>query len=153
MVIGGEKAPAFSATTLTLPPPQIDNSGRIIENTRRNYSRTRSAIEEEIASAIKPPEHLQKRPQSKAQAKQWPVGIQPVGDAAVQSAGQSSNLPTPVTTSVEGEDTPPKPRRKRTRTRKRKTATPDASSENKTTAVSKETDKEDSPSGTLTVKH
>ena len=153
MVIGGEKEPAVIATTLTLPPPPIDNSGKIIEDTTGHYSRTRSAIEEEIASAIKPPEHLQKRPQSKAQAKQWPVGIQPVGDAAVQSAGQSSNLPTPVTTSVEGEDTPPKPRRKRTRTRKRKTATPDASSENKTTAVSKETDKEDSPSGTLTVKH
>src|SRR5680860_39464 len=62
MVIGGEKAPAFNGTTLTLPPPQIDNTGRIIENTRRNYSRNRSDVEQEISLAIRPPESLQRPP-------------------------------------------------------------------------------------------
>ncbi len=52
MVINGEKAPAFSATTLTLPPEQIDNTGRIVENTRRNYSRTRADVEAEINSLM-----------------------------------------------------------------------------------------------------
>lgn len=62
MVINGEKSPAFSATTLTLPPPQIDNTGRIIENTRRLYSRSRAEIEQEISEAIQPPSTLQPKP-------------------------------------------------------------------------------------------
>lgn len=76
MVINGEKAPAFSATTLTLPPQQADNTSLIIENTRRLYSRSRSDVEQEISRAIQPPEHLQKAPQSVAQAAQWPINAQ-----------------------------------------------------------------------------
>ena len=77
MVIKGEKSPAFSARTLQLPPPQVDNTGRIIENTRRLYSRSRAEIEAEISSAIQPPANLQKKqPQSATQAKQWPVNAQ-----------------------------------------------------------------------------
>lgn len=52
MVINGEKAPAFKATTRPLPPEQIDNTGRIIENTRRTYSRTRIDVETEINAAM-----------------------------------------------------------------------------------------------------
>lgn len=48
MVIGGEKAPAFSATTLTLPPAQTDNLGLIIENTRSTYGRARADVEQVI---------------------------------------------------------------------------------------------------------
>lgn len=76
MVIGGEKTPAFSARTLQLPPPQIDNSQHIIDNTRMNYSRSREDVEREISDAIQPPENLQKKkpaPQSASQAKQWPI--------------------------------------------------------------------------------
>ena len=76
MVIGGEKTPAFSARTLQLPPPQIDNSQHIIDNTRMNYSRAREDVEREISDAIQPPENLQKKkpaPQSASQAKQWPI--------------------------------------------------------------------------------
>jgi hypothetical protein len=75
MVVNGEKAPAFSATTLTLPLPQIDNTGRIIENTRRLYSRSRSEVEQDIADIIQPPQNLQP-PRSAAQAKQWPINAQ-----------------------------------------------------------------------------
>jgi hypothetical protein len=124
MVINGEKSPAFSATTLTLPPPQIDNSGLIIENTRRLYSRSRAEIEQEISAAIQPPETLQKRPspQSQTQARQWPV------DAlarAVPSVPPTSNPPSlteqqssPLTEANIDPNAPPK--KKRTRTRKRK---------------------------------
>ena len=116
MVIAGEKAPAFSATTLLLPPPQIDNTAKIIENTRRKYSRTRADVEQEISLAIQPPEHLQsKRPQSASQARQWPINAQ-----------SQTVTPTPVpeqgtapATAAFGSDPIKK---KRTRTRKRKTS-------------------------------
>jgi hypothetical protein len=75
MVINGEKAPAFSATTLTLPPAQTDNTSHIIENTRRNYSRTRAEIEQEISDAIQPPSKLQPKPAAPATA-QWPINAQ-----------------------------------------------------------------------------
>ena len=58
MVINGEKAPAFSAKTLNLPVAQDDNTGRIIQWTRENYSRNRSDIETDIASRILPPDNL-----------------------------------------------------------------------------------------------
>jgi hypothetical protein len=54
MVINGEKAPAFNATTLTLPKPQMDNTDQIIENTRSNYCRNREEVEKEISESIKP---------------------------------------------------------------------------------------------------
>ncbi len=119
MVINGEKAPAFSARTLELPPEQIDNTGRIIEHTRRIYSRPRAEVEEEISAAIRPPESLQARPQqqqapqqpqSATQAKTWPV------DTGAIAVGQ-------VITSVPktDEDGPAKPKRKRTRKRKKPT--------------------------------
>lgn len=63
MVINGEKSPAFSAKTLNLPPPQDDNTGRIIQWTREYYSRNREDIEREISDRILPPENLTvKRP-------------------------------------------------------------------------------------------
>ena len=132
MVIGGEKTPAFSASTLTLPTPQIDNTGRIIENTRRLYSRQRAEIEQEISDNIKPPQNLQK-PQSQAQAKQWPIsGVTP----------ETTQSTTP------NEQQPPK--RKRTRTRKKKpstdapvqsTSTPGLISAEQTTPTAKEPSK------------
>lgn len=120
MVIKGEKAPAFNATTLTLPKPQIDNTGKIIENTRRNYSRSRAEIEEEISVAIKPPENLQKPPVARPQP-QWPTGIKPINEDLAKAVGQRAVLPNPVGTEV-ATDTlnaePQKPKRKRRRKRK-----------------------------------
>ena len=112
MVINGEKAPAFNATTLTLPIPQIDNTGRIIENTRRNFSRNRADVEYEIAATLKPLDY-QKPVNPRVREIKWPVGIEPVGDDVV---GQST-LTAPVITEVETV----KPKRKRVRTRKKKT--------------------------------
>ena len=60
MVIKGEKTPAFNATTLTLPPAQIDNTQQIVDNTRAHHSRPRAEVEQEIAIAIRPPENLKK---------------------------------------------------------------------------------------------
>jgi hypothetical protein len=118
MVIAGEKAPAFSATTLLLPPPQIDNTAKIIENTRRRYSRTRADVEQEISLAIQPPEHLQpKRPQSASQARQWPVNAQSQTITPTPASEQGS---TPVSAAFGSDPV----RKKRTRTRKRKPSVP-----------------------------
>ncbi len=104
MVINGEKAPAFNATTLTLPKPQADNTGRIIENTRRLYSRNRADVEKEISAAILPPENLLPKATATYQPPKqnsWPAGIKPVGDnTPVQPLGQGWQS-TPVVTEVE----------------------------------------------------
>ncbi|MEI7918112.1 MAG: type IV secretion system DNA-binding domain-containing protein [Candidatus Saccharibacteria bacterium] len=116
MVIGGEKTPAFNATTLTLPTPQLDNTALIIENTRRNYSRSRVEVEQEIAAAIRPPDSV-KPPVSRAQAIKWPIGMHPIASTIIQPAGQSQGeSPTPVVTDGE---LAVKPKRKRTRRRKK----------------------------------
>lgn len=89
MVINGEKAPAFSATTLTLPEAQIDNTGRIIEHTRLNYSRPRAEVEREIADAIQPPSNLQ--PSQKPSTP--PQQSQPAASSAPNPANDSSGEP------------------------------------------------------------
>jgi hypothetical protein len=58
MIISGEKQTAFSATTLNLPEPRQDFSAQIIEWSRKNYSRSREEVEEEIQDTIKIPEQF-----------------------------------------------------------------------------------------------
>lgn len=143
MVINGEKSPAFSATTLTLPPAQTDNTHLIIENTRRYFSRTRAEVEQEIAEAINPPSHLQQQkqgqqqsanpkpaepPKSNAQAARWPIDagatpattpVTPAPKPAAQAIGEAASAP--VAPVVEGEVLPGAPaKKKRTRSRKKK---------------------------------
>jgi hypothetical protein len=118
MVINGEKSPAFSAKTLNLPAPQDDNTGRIIENTRLNFSSPREDIERSISDRIMPPDNLTvKRPgpaytppksdaqreadriakekEMIAQGRQWPInagsGLTITPDAA-NSALQAQQL-------------------------------------------------------------
>ncbi|MEP6710411.1 MAG: type IV secretion system DNA-binding domain-containing protein [Candidatus Saccharibacteria bacterium] len=119
MVINGEKSPAFSARTLNLPPPQTDNTGRIIENTRRLYSRNRADVEAAIAAIIQPPQHLQsKQPQSQSQAKQWPVNAgsqiitpsqQHTSDPDKKKRSRSRKKKSTATDTPSGERTPQKP--------------------------------------------
>lgn len=141
MVINGEKAPAFSARTLQLPPEQIDNTGRIIENTRRLYSRTRADVEAEINALINMPATQQPKvnpaasktntaepivPLTPTQAKNWPIDAGALAVETIVSAPEgSANQATPQTASQsENVDTPPKKKRKRTRKRKKPVETP-----------------------------
>lgn len=71
MVIKGEKAPAFSATTLTIPPSQANQTELIVENSRRAYSRPMLEVAAEIQTNIATPPS--KAPQSSSVAKKWPV--------------------------------------------------------------------------------
>lgn len=52
MIIGGEKVPAFSATTLSIPNSPKDNFANIIQSSRDTYSRPRAEIEQEIRATI-----------------------------------------------------------------------------------------------------
>lgn len=132
MVIKGEKAPAFSATTLTLPPPQTDYSNHIIENTRRQFARTRADIEKEIQGLIGPPAHLQpkakqpQQPQSNTLAKKWPVdsGAKAVQLTQPPQPPESQSKPAPATEGpslppVPGTEPAPAPKRRRSRSRNR----------------------------------
>ena len=137
MVIGGEKTPAFSARTLELPPPQVDNTGHIIENTRLLYSRTREDVEQEIATAMhqqNPGKGSQPTPQANTLGKQWPINAQtatitPDATAKPQPAPQrvqSSTQQQPSATQqtiITPSDQPVK--KKRSRSRKKKTNTGD----------------------------
>lgn len=95
MVINGEKTPAFSATTLTLPPPQVDNSQFIIENSRAVYSQSRADVEKSISELIKPPEELQAKPKAK----------QPTTPPAAPSAAATTK-PTIATTHATHQEIP-----------------------------------------------
>ena len=52
MIINGEKAPAFSATTLSIPDTPSDLTAQIIRNSRLLYSRPREEVEAEIRANI-----------------------------------------------------------------------------------------------------
>lgn len=54
MVINGEKAPAFSATTLNLPEAKRSHLSRIIEHSRELYSQSRRTVEDTINERIHP---------------------------------------------------------------------------------------------------
>lgn len=147
MVINGEKVPAFSATTLALPPEQMDNSALIIENSRRLYSRPRAEVEAEINALINAPASVQPQsnpaaskalpeeqlPSTPAMAKLWPVdaGAKAVGMSVEAPEGIVSQTVTTAPTEAigsgnpEGEQ-PAKKKRKRTRRRKKPTDTPAA---------------------------
>lgn len=60
MIINGEKVPAFSATTLSLPTSPQDNFDRIVEASRQGYARPRAEVEEEIRATIEQSEKYKK---------------------------------------------------------------------------------------------
>jgi hypothetical protein len=149
MVIKGEKVPAFSATTLALPPRQTDFSQDIIANTRANYGRPRAEVEAEIQALLASTQHQQQpAPQSQNQARKWPVDRQntPVSSqkprivyedkrptpvakpqhASTPHMDQSTSTPRvetrdkPIDSTQSPSDETPRPKRKRTRSRKRK---------------------------------
>ena len=60
MIINGEKVPAFSATTLSIPTPPHNNLEAIIESSRAQYSRPRTEVEEEIRETIEASEKYKK---------------------------------------------------------------------------------------------
>ena len=60
MIINGEKVPAFSATTLSIPTSPNDNFDAIVESSRKQYSRPRQVVEDEIRETIEQAEKYKK---------------------------------------------------------------------------------------------
>jgi len=84
MVIKGEKVPAFSATTLTIPPTQTDYSAQIIQNSRQRYTTPREEIERYIQGAI-----------GKTNSTTSPASPQPRPASVTQSGGGSTRQSPP----------------------------------------------------------
>lgn len=60
MIISGEKAPPFSATTLNIPESPSDFTDKIIEHSRMSFARPRAEIEKEIRENIEAAEKYKK---------------------------------------------------------------------------------------------
>jgi hypothetical protein len=98
MVIKGEKVPAFSATTLTIPPAQTDYTPQIVAHSRSNYTTTREHIEAYIQDK-NAPRQASAPPQSQSLQKLHPVppSVTPVqqngGEGQISSNANSSGEP------------------------------------------------------------
>jgi len=134
MVIKGEKTPAFSATTLTIPTSQTDYFTNIVDNSRLHYSRDRAEVEEEIRELISPRTQSAPLPQSTTQAKTWPIdaGARPARHTQSPSSNSEGEGTAPLIAShdlkdallqapasASSSDSDEKPKRKRTRSRSR----------------------------------
>ncbi len=110
MVINGEKAPAFSARTLQLPPAQTDNTPVIVENTRALYSRKREDVENMINNLVQPPDNLMRKgPGNPRVREEKPTeqqqGSTPVGPTVAEQQPRQNepNKPKFVVETPEGE--------------------------------------------------
>lgn len=153
MVINGEKAPAFSASTLNLPKAQHDHTAEIIAYSRLHYSRPRSEIEHSIDERIMPPANLQpkqKQPQQprlhvpqrqepNIQTKQGSDTSQSTAVSTETSTTQPSSTPNVADQTSQQPNTEEPPKKKRTRSRRRK-------SSSSTTHPTSDTAKDNDPS-------
>ncbi len=92
MTIGGEKTPAFSATTLNIPSPQQDLSAQIIENSRSLYATPKADVEKTIIVASS--DHSSPKTPSKPRMKQKPntqKSTKPPAHAKFKSHKSKSN--------------------------------------------------------------
>jgi hypothetical protein len=87
IVIKGEKAPAFSATTLTIPPNQTDFTPQIIENTRRFFAKPRNEVETMIKELVN---------QSPLQPAPVPVANQTPKPQSTQSTRPNQSTTRPI---------------------------------------------------------
>lgn len=98
MTIGGEKVPAFSATTLDLPPQHYDETAQIVEHSRAQHAVTRQAAEEYIHQRydlntkppVQPKAAKQKPPEPKSKARKPQPEQQP---RPQQTAPQTQTAP------------------------------------------------------------
>ncbi|MBR5621191.1 TraM recognition domain-containing protein, partial [Candidatus Saccharibacteria bacterium] len=86
MIINGEKVPAFSATTLSIPATPKDNFDAIVASSREKYSRPRAEVEAEIRETIEQSEKYKSELRESGRA---------AGEAGIMKQGS-----TPVRTEV-----------------------------------------------------
>ena len=126
MVIKGEKSPAFSATTLTIPPSQTNFMQHIVDSSRRKYARDRESVEKEIQALIASPAPSSAPkaalPQSQTLAKKWPIEAGAKA-AAIPAPKQNGGALPATTPSDDASDVPAPKKRTRSRSRKKKPST------------------------------
>lgn len=119
MVIKGEKAPAFSATTLALPTTQVDYYDHIVEHSRQKYSRNRHEVEAEIQALITPTPTAASKPASRPSTARATTSNQPATtQPRTDMLQEAKSVPT-STTGADESNTPPKRKRTRNRSRSR----------------------------------
>ncbi len=97
MIINGEKVPAFSATTLSIPDTPKDNFEAIIAHSRANFAKPRAEVEAEIRETI---EQSEKYKQELSDSGRQP-GLEGQGQGTSKSEKPVfSPVPTPVRTPV-----------------------------------------------------
>jgi hypothetical protein len=126
MTIQGEKAQAFSATTMPIPPEPPDFSSYIVASSRQQYAVSRDKIEEFVheryvavsKQEVKPQQA--KQPKPKPAAKPTPETFKNVEEVTtVVPESKSEQTARPSLVQTVGEQ-PSKPKRKRTRSRRKK---------------------------------
>lgn len=126
MTINGEKAQAFSATTMAIPPEPPDFSSYIVAQSRQNYAVDRDEIEtfmhgRYISETKQPTQQSQPKPQPKKKpAPETFKNVEDVTTVVPETAAEIQARPSMVHTV--GENEAPKKKRKRTRSRKKKPA-------------------------------
>lgn len=127
MVIKGEKAPAFSATTLTIPASQTDYFSYIVDNSRQLYSRDREIVEREINELISP--HSPQPTPKPVEVGAVPAMLQPPvaesttveqGSTAPVAPEKKASAVFPMTSHPADDEAPKKRKRTRSRSRKKK---------------------------------
>ena len=125
MTIDGEKAQAFSATTMPIPPEPPDFSSYIVASSRQNYAVERQKIESFVHERYVAPS-TQGKPQQAKQPKPKPSpkpapdvfkNVEEVTTVVPETQAEQTARPSQVQTVGEQ---PTKPKRKRTRSRRKK---------------------------------
>lgn len=141
MTINGEKAQAFSATTMPIPPQPPDFSAFIVANSRQNYTVVREQIESfmherYVAPAKTQPAQQPKQPKPQHTAKPAPETFKNIEEVTTVVEEVAPSNPRPAQQPKEEAQVviqinqnersrsesaqPDRPKRKRTRSRKRK---------------------------------
>lgn len=124
MTINGEKAQAFSATTMPIPPEPPDFSSYIVANSRQNYSVTRDKIEtfmnERYVAPVKQERQQPKQPKPQQAAKPQQETFKNVEEVTtVVPETRAEQIARPTQVPTVGEQ-PSGHKRKRTRSRRKK---------------------------------
>jgi hypothetical protein len=126
MTIQGEKAQAFSATTMPIPPEPPDFSSYIVANSRQQYAVSRDKIEEFVHERYVAVSKHENKPQQTKQPKPKPAAkpapetfknVEEVTTIVPESQAEQTARPSQVETVGEQST---KTKRKRTRSRRKK---------------------------------
>ncbi len=91
MIINGEKVPAFSATTLSIPDTPKDNFEAIIAHSREYYARPRLEVEAEIRETIEQSEKYKKNLSDSGRQEEPKLIINTKGQTAFRPLSTPSN--------------------------------------------------------------